>query len=1160
MMQMSGSRRPKSRILAVVLAFAMLALIIPVGTLAGTASPESFNADFKGSLEDLNAKMNFYKATAVANEKVTLTDEIAGAEDWGRVFSTIAGESYVMAPKNKFDKNAKLENFEARFRTSLHAGRKVVLTFRSPHVVKTYDSADAGELVSVILTGTGYTVVDTAGASSPAETPWNDGVQNPTWCTINAKVVGDKLSLRVNGNEINDKVIAETDVQLQTKGEGYIDLSVDGDWVGVWFFNCTKLDANGDPIDWNEGVVEETIRTFAAPLKESCADPAAIDKTVNVYYDQSKSEGGEHKLIRVDSIADNAKDEKYGGIYDTEYTYDKEEKPGWPLIKTTNRTGYLLNNSTSYVPKLSDGETEAQLMNFETKFGLMVFNDGNMGVSLSFRSDKAGAMLDEAGNKGYANKVTLHFNQDGWSIYDGESLNYCNPAVSDANKWADGKIIDGQLLDVYVKVLGQQLTIKVKANDGSILYDNSSSPYEIKTTGAGYLYWSMLTNWTWAGYMECARLDEFGEKVDWDDESSNVSSRKIFHCDFSNAISIDEAVDVYYDQSTEPNDRKFAKMDSIADNAAGEKYGLPFETKYTGGKWPMIETKNRTGFLLNNSTSFVPKLSDGVTQAKLQNFETTFSPLIFEGDANMGFAISFRSDKPGVMLNDKGSEGYSNKATLFINCEGWQIYDGTAMSYSNPSVNPWPTAMVGSPSVSIYLKVVGDKMIFKATVGSTVLYDNTNDPYTLMTSGAGYIYYTYVTNWSFVSSPLICRRLDGNGEVIDWDAQHEGKVTITRVEYPTELTFDRSTKENYQLPRFVTGFDADEFAYSLPVVWENAEYRSYKSGKFEFTGTLVASSAYDVSGISDLTLTVNNITDEVTAADGKIASKTWYFDTENDFKDFICHMTSLDLSGTESEVEVKMNEADPLKYWTVKDGRATANYPHTSKAGWNGIGRASNVSTMVLNDNDMALINFQLDIDYTHGTGWYPYVLVDVQDPAQFFGDVYVDRSLSNLNTGEHTDLHFTDKTKKGGVWAFLEHEGNFNFWGAIKGDEYGRIIYERDISDGQDFIQTYDPSKQHHMTIRVLDGLVAMQVDDSDIYYAELDDAILGGLIGFGACGNYVTYDNLTLTALDEFGEPMSLADAEKGFAPEPVPDTYTGWQPFETDWAFDWKPPYFY
>ena len=124
---MTGSGKMRSRVMAAVLAFAVLAMVIPVGTLAGAASPESFSADFKGSLEDLNAKMNFYKTTAIANEKVTLTDEIAGAEDWGRLFSTVAGESYVMVPKNKFDKNAKLENFEASFCTSLHAGRKVVL-------------------------------------------------------------------------------------------------------------------------------------------------------------------------------------------------------------------------------------------------------------------------------------------------------------------------------------------------------------------------------------------------------------------------------------------------------------------------------------------------------------------------------------------------------------------------------------------------------------------------------------------------------------------------------------------------------------------------------------------------------------------------------------------------------------------------------------------------------------------------------------------------------------------------------------------------------------------------------------------------------------------------------------------------------------------------
>lgn len=68
-----------------------------------------------------------------------------------------------------------------------------------------------------------------------------------------AKVIDDKLSLRVGFDErmtdddpSDDVVLVETEVQLRTKAEGYITLSVDGDWIGVRFFNCTKLDENGD--------------------------------------------------------------------------------------------------------------------------------------------------------------------------------------------------------------------------------------------------------------------------------------------------------------------------------------------------------------------------------------------------------------------------------------------------------------------------------------------------------------------------------------------------------------------------------------------------------------------------------------------------------------------------------------------------------------------------------------------------------------------------------------------------------------------------------------------------------------------------------------------------------------------------------------------------
>ena len=340
----------------------------------------------------------------------------------------------------------------------------------------------------------------------------------------------------------------------------------------------------------------------------------------------------------------------------------------------------------------------------------------------------------------------------------------------------------------------------------------------------------------------------------------------------------------------------------------------------------------------------------------------------------------------------------------------------------------------------------------------------------------------------------------------------------------------------------------------VPVRWVSNDYRSYKDGTFDFSAVPVSGDVSFTANAQPVAKVVNKINGDYNTT----TSRKYYFDSENDFKDFVCHLTSVNIPSSGTTTEVKMNKVDPLQCWAIKDGRAEAINSRTINGGWNGLNRASDVSTMVLVDDEMALLNFQIDIDYTHGTGWYPYILTDVQDPAQFFGDININRDALNLSNGVGTDLVFTDKTKKGGVWAFLEREGCFNFWGAVQGDRWGRVYYEQDITDGKDFMKNYDPSKQHHMTIRVLDGVVSMKVDDSDVYFANLDDAILGGYTGFAGCGTHTTYDNLTITALDELGDPMSLAEAEKGFAPAPVVDTYAGWQPFETDWAFNWKAPY--
>ena len=1144
-------------------------------------SAQPFVANFKGtSLDKLNTKLSTYEAIPLETKVQPLTDKTAVHADWGRMIAP-TGAPYVFAPKDRFGAEVKLKNFEMQFSSSMLATEKMALTFRSATSAKDHSEYDPSQAVTLITSRKGYQIVDAAGGVLVEETPWDDDVIDPPWCIFTVKVVGNKMTFKgiyagtdpENADTSDDKVIAEKEVTLSTDNEGYFYLVLRGSWIGLRYLNVTKLDDNGDVIDWNDGVVEETHTSFTAPLKESYTDPAAIDKTVNVYYDQSRSKGGEHKLIHVDSIADNAANEKYGGFYDTTYTKDYN---AWPLIMTRNwpnadNAEGLLMNTTSYVPKLSDGKTEAKLKNFETNFQLQLFNANRMGVALSFRSDKAGAMLNDAGDGGYANNVTLLFNQSGWSIYDGESLDYDEADSTKVNRWTTGETLESATPRVYVKVVGQQLTVKVDVGN-RILYDNSASPYELKTSGAGYLYWSMVSNWTWAGSMECNRLDAFGKQIDWDDESGNATERKMFLNAFETVEAIDKGVDVYYDQSTEQNTRKFAKMDSIADNAADAKYGLPFETNWIGA-WPKIQTTNRTGRLLNNSTTFVPKLSDGVTPAKLENFETAFSPLIFEGDQNMGFAISFRSDKPGVMLDDKGHEGYSNKVTLFMNCKGWQIYDGTAMSYANPNVNTWPAELTGAPVIDIYLKVVGNKMIFRAFNGTEVLYDNSNDPYTLEMSGPGYIYYSYVTNWTYVSSPLVCKRLDSNGEMVDWDVQREGKVTITKVDCPTELTFDRSKDENYRLPKFLTGTDAEGFTYSIPVTWENSEYRSYKSGKFTFTGKLAATEDYDVSGIGELKLTVNNITNEVMTADGKVASKTWYFDTESDLADFTCRkVSSFDLNDDGNDVgsdwhTVSLSQVDTANYWKIENGRAASSYDRKI-VGWegdiNGVIQATDATTMLL-DKDLtnSLINYQIEVDY-YGCGaqWrQPHVIFGVQDPSEYIGDIYA-TSLSDKETGANTGLH---GNSKGGTAVYIQ-DCYPQYRGIVQSIGAFTMFYDADFSEGKTTIEKYSSRDssgmfvKHTMKVNVCGSDVYVQIDDSDRYYASLPDDVSGGYVGFGSWGSNVIYDNLRIIAIDAQGEPMSYADAEKGITPVGFVDNYTGWRPSYQDIDFIWSDKYYY
>ena len=560
--------------------------------------------------------------------------------------------------------------------------------------------------------------------------------------------------------------------------------------------------------------------------------------------------------------------------------------------------------------------------------------------------------------------------------------------------------------------------------------------------------------------------------------------------------------------------------------------------------------------LLKQNMSLVPKTGNG-SEFVTENFETKFSPILFSDNPEQTVSLSFRSQSAGQSINDSVTGGYADKVTIHFTGTGFALFDGESSSLSGIGYTPWNGGKILSGAVAnIYVKVVGDKLWMHVTNdGGEILYDNSDTPIALKTGGGGYLYYTANDQFAYFTS-LACRRLDRNGNAADWNSSDTVEIArvLTQLD---DATVDRNKGERLALPTTLSGADKNGNKYPLKVKWVCEDYRSYKEGTFTFTAA-PADASFTFAADAAAKIKVTNMIDGDFNAE---TSRKYYFDSAEDLKDFVCHNSLLDLSKNTEYYDVKMTEVDPLDYWDLVGGRVLSTYSRTFNGGWNGISRASDVSTMVLADDDVALINYKLEIDYQHGSDWwYPYVLYGVQDPAQFFGKVYVSPTQGDKTTGNATDLSFDDQTKRGGVYTYLEVEGNFNFWGAIQGDEYGRIIYDRDITDGQDFIQTYDRNPVHHMTITVVNGSVGVQVDDSDIYYAELDDIALGGYVGFGSCGNGVSFSGLKITALDEFGEPMRLADAEKGFAPKPTPDTYAGWQPSETDWVFDWKPPYFY
>lgn len=625
---------------------------------------------------------------------------------------------------------------------------------------------------------------------------------------------------------------------------------------------------------------------------------------------------------------------------------------------------------------------------------------------------------------------------------------------------------------------------------------------------------------------------------------------------------------VYYDQLTSRG-RQFVKAPEFYSH-----HGMSGMTEGCFSTWMSFSPARLTTFmdppnddskgLLKRTTSLVAKTSDE-NEAVLENFETEFSVILFENKME-AFSLSFRSQSAGQMSNDAATGGYNDKVTVYFSGTGFQVYDGT--SSPNTVISDYRYKYNGSKifrgeTAKVHVKVVGDKMTVRVTDNSdNVCYDNSSSPIKISTGGGGFLYYSAAGTRALINS-ITCDRLDKNGNIVDWDSFADTEIKKVLTVYD-DIKVDHTAGQKLSLPeKAAVCLDTDGNKYPVKLKWQNDDYRSYKEGEFIFKGVPENSAFRFAEGVAaSVKVIVKNTVNGSYNADTTIK---YYFDHENDFKDFVCHITEIDYAGKKGEVyPVKMKKVNAADYWQSVGGWAVSNHERSVKApAWNGLSRVSDVSTMVLADADKALVNYRLEIEFKHGNDWlFPYILYGVQEPSRFFGDLYVSASVGDINTGANSDLRFSDDTYKGGVYSYLENNGAFNFWGAIDGDVYERVIYDRDITDGQDFINHYNSGVAHKVIITVVNGAITMQAQEgnklSDKYYADMKDAALGGFVGFGAYGNGAAFTNLSLTALDEFGNEVSFNTAEKGMSPEPEPDTYKGWQPTDKQSEFVWGSEY--
>lgn len=981
---------------------------------------------------------------------------------------------------------------------------------------------------------------------------FTSALEKDTDYQLYVKVVGTTVTVKVLSADGKTTIFEKSYTNAIAEDNGFISFGTTNATRSFKSIEIAELDEFGDPVPFgtlteNGATPKIFLADFAAlaglvPEKSfntngaytSSAADTAINKWVNNRFLLKYHREG-HTFFDRAYLGQNSNsfnnDAGYGGNHHWEI-----EKGGYLLHSAQLTGGEMFRKGDALV--LKSGDAAAYVENFEAT---VIFNteENKLGsVYLSFHENSPGTFAWTAGGVAFAAVGNGNGSYTGKGV-DGLIVKpldktTANNNMENADRFAEA-LEPNTDYKMYVKVLNNDLYVTVSTMDDAVIVSRECEN-AITSRGGSIAVGTTNTNRS-IRFIKVVQLDQSGTPIDFGSVTKpGIDTENTVVYDFEDAAQLNN-FDRYYVPEVKTEDAKAIKITGTANDTFSVNGSLKWARSplYCTDK-ELADGVERDGRVWQDT--FIPVYRDNVGIAVLNTRTYKNFILDVEFTANsywplVGFGAQ-GNDGEDVFYTQKGG-GYT------IRLESNSGGKGTMTALSGEAFAGIGTSVVdynGYGGVHSFHIIVSNRKVYVYVDANTTAME-----FDLPASyNGGYIY--LASNNPGVSYD--------NLKITDLDAKN---IEITdMVTYFDNFVLNRDEGDALNLPNRVTVRDADNHEYDLPVTsWDNDTYRSNKAGNYVFKPNMpsIKGFTYADEWNPDVSV-VNNINNDYNTT----TSRKYYFDHANDFKDFSAYYAQENYGGVKgkwSTYDGKLVKGEATDLWRAVGGRVTNNYNAPSR-GWSGLNMSKSISTLML--NDVNLINYRVEMDYTHGPScWYTYLICGQQDPTQFY---WKESSSSSFDYATEKGLVMNSNyvIHKAGAWCMAEQEGRLNVCSGLR-EHPKRTYTTEDILPETHYHDTYDRSQTHHMVVTVVDGYLTMQIDHSEPFVWQLHDDVHGGLVGIASMGHGAYVSNFQVTALDYKGNEVPFDQAAEGKSFE---DIFVGFDPSNRDWIFDWNKNYLF